>query len=473
MRLFRLAVLATFILAVGACDGDTTANHVVTPQTPAEDELTTTSLPVGDSHCPYGGSMFTSTSGDTSYACNGAPGTQGVQGEPGTQGPRGEPGTPGMPGADGQSIASLPLETGDLNCGYGGSEFISSTGTSYACNGAPGANGQDGQAGQSVTASSVAPGDSQCPYGGSRFVAASGTTYACNAPGSTPLPLASSYRVFLDIGEGEPIPFAELEGLGTENEVIEQAIVTKQGTTHVKIPGRMHYLDVTLRRGISTDLRLADWRRLVEVNQITDARRQVGVLILDGTGHLVSAWTLSNAWPMKLAVPGMPGPFTPYVVEEVVIASENAVRVEGLDAPARPPRGASYLLTLQNGDSFQMLGLAGMSSTTEVVEHTIVDGSGNTVIVKLPGRLYWGDVTLRCNGECGTSLQAWRTQVKNGDMAAARQAVTITALDADDQPLARWTISNAWPSATRVVPAPDGGTFEELTIANGTMQRID
>src|SRR5437870_3314756 len=43
---------------------------------PAGESVTSSSLPVGDVVCIYGGSKFTSLSGDT-FACNGAPSTSG------------------------------------------------------------------------------------------------------------------------------------------------------------------------------------------------------------------------------------------------------------------------------------------------------------------------------------------------------------------------------------------------------------
>src|SRR5262245_34543852 len=74
-----------------------------------------------------------------------------VQGPPGPPGAKGDPGTPGTPGADGG-------------------------------NGLNGSNGADGVSVQSVM---LAPGeDANCPNGGSKFVSTNGTTYACNGESS-------------------------------------------------------------------------------------------------------------------------------------------------------------------------------------------------------------------------------------------------------------------------------------------------
>ncbi len=47
----------------------------------------------------------------------------------------------GRNGADGVSVTSRALDVGDAHCPYGGSEFTSATGVTYACNGTPGRDG--------------------------------------------------------------------------------------------------------------------------------------------------------------------------------------------------------------------------------------------------------------------------------------------------------------------------------------------
>jgi hypothetical protein len=74
----------------------------------------------------------------------------------------------------------MTLGVGDAHCPFGGSQFSSITGITYACNGAPGVMGPAGAAGQSVVGFSLPPGDPHCPTGGSQFLAQNGITFACN-----------------------------------------------------------------------------------------------------------------------------------------------------------------------------------------------------------------------------------------------------------------------------------------------------
>lgn len=71
---------------------------------------------------------------------NGSPGATGPQGLQGSTGSAGKDGTNGTSGKDGVSVASSTEPPG-ANCKAGGSKFVATNGTTYACNGE---NGQTG-----------------------------------------------------------------------------------------------------------------------------------------------------------------------------------------------------------------------------------------------------------------------------------------------------------------------------------------
>lgn len=68
----------------------------------------------------------------------GPQGSIGVQGPAGSQGPQGVAGPAGDSGLPGVSVTSLSLAPGSAACPYGGTQFTSVSGTSFACNGNPG-----------------------------------------------------------------------------------------------------------------------------------------------------------------------------------------------------------------------------------------------------------------------------------------------------------------------------------------------
>jgi hypothetical protein len=137
---------------------------------------------------------------NTTYACNGADGSNGAQGPIGPQGIAGPIGPQGVAGV---SVVASTLAPGNSNCPQGGSMFVDGSTITYACNGANGANGAQGiqgppgpqgmlgpmgaqgptgpigAPGVSVVATALSPGDPNCPFGGTRFVDGSTITYAC------------------------------------------------------------------------------------------------------------------------------------------------------------------------------------------------------------------------------------------------------------------------------------------------------
>jgi phage tail-like protein len=100
--------------------------------------------------------------------------------------------------------------------------------------------------------------------------------------------------------EGESLGhFSEVSGLGSEHEVIERG-----GRTQIikKIPGRLKWGDIILKRGMTADLDFFDWRKLVEDGQMDLARKNGSVVALDASGHEVARWNFVNGWPSKYHV---------------------------------------------------------------------------------------------------------------------------------------------------------------------------
>jgi len=74
----------------------------------------------------------------------GSTGNQGPTGPTGPSGPPGATGAQGNQGMAGQSVLSAQLAVGSIDCPNGGSQFTSISGTTFACNGATGTQGIQG-----------------------------------------------------------------------------------------------------------------------------------------------------------------------------------------------------------------------------------------------------------------------------------------------------------------------------------------
>lgn len=113
--------------------------------------------------------------------------------------------------------------------------------------------------------------------------------------------------------------------------------------------------------------------------------------------------------------------------------------------------------------------VSGIGSETEIIESKVVNDSGVEVVMKVPGRLKWGDITLKRGITSSLDIWDWRKQVEQGDVMGARKNGTITMYDQSLSPVAEWYFENAWPSkVSGPTPKSDSNEVgvEELTIVH-------
>jgi len=93
--------------------------------------------------------------------------------------------------------------------------------------------------------------------------------------------------------------FTECSGIGSEHEIVEHKVVNEKGQEIVqKIPGRLKYQDVTLKRGVTADMQIWDWRAVVEKGDMKGSRTNCSVIMFTGT---------TKKWPAgTLKMPGLP-----------------------------------------------------------------------------------------------------------------------------------------------------------------------
>ena len=121
--------------------------------------------------------------------------------------------------------------------------------------------------------------------------------------------------------------FTEVTGIGSENEIAEQKVVDKKGHELVqKVPGRLKWGDVTLKRGITDDMEIWNWRKLVEEGKMKDARTNASVIMMDRDYSDIARWDFLNAWPSKVTGPSIKADSNEFGIEEVTIVHEGMVR---------------------------------------------------------------------------------------------------------------------------------------------------
>lgn len=123
--------------------------------------------------------------------------------------------------------------------------------------------------------------------------------------------------------------FTECSGLGSEHEVIEHKVVDEQGNEVVmKIPGRLKWENVTLKRGITDNMDIWDWRKQVEDGDVESARANGSIVMFDQHLSEMARWNFESGWPVKVSGPSVKSDSNEIGIEELSIAHEGLWRVQ-------------------------------------------------------------------------------------------------------------------------------------------------
>jgi phage tail-like protein len=140
----------------------------------------------------------------------------------------------------------------------------------------------------------------------------------------------TGYHFYVEIkNSGVLGSFRECSGLSTESQVVELKQADEKGRTVIfKVPGTTKVSDITLKRGMTSDLKIWDWRKKVEDGQVDKARVDGSVVLFDQKNGEVARWNFKNAWPTKVSGPSLNATSNDIAVEELVIAHEELLRVK-------------------------------------------------------------------------------------------------------------------------------------------------
>ena len=123
--------------------------------------------------------------------------------------------------------------------------------------------------------------------------------------------------------------FREVTNLGSENAVVEDKSRGPDGKYIIKkIPGTLKWNDITLKQGITDNMDMWKWRKLVEEGKVEDARANGSIVMYDTAGQAVARWNLVNCWPSKLSGPAGKADGNEIAVQEMTLAHEGYERVQ-------------------------------------------------------------------------------------------------------------------------------------------------
>jgi phage tail-like protein len=137
-----------------------------------------------------------------------------------------------------------------------------------------------------------------------------------------------AYQFGIEVGGMVTGYFSEISGINSESDVIEHK-VSYEGKDFVqKMPGRLKWGDVTLKRGITDNLQVWEWRMLVEEGKMNEARKNCSILLFDRAMEVAARWDFVNAWPSKVSGPDIKADGNEYGIEEMIIVHEGMTRVK-------------------------------------------------------------------------------------------------------------------------------------------------
>jgi phage tail-like protein len=118
--------------------------------------------------------------------------------------------------------------------------------------------------------------------------------------------------------------------------------------------------------------------------------------------------------------------------------------------------------------------LKGITTEVKAVEH-MESTDKELVLKKLPGKPEPATIELVRGKTADMALWAWHEAVLMGDIVAARKSCSLVMYGPDGKPVARYHLSNAWPSIVKVgaMKAGDNAVLmETVTIVCEMLQRV-
>ena len=121
--------------------------------------------------------------------------------------------------------------------------------------------------------------------------------------------------------------FTECSGLGSETEIVEHKVVKDGVEVVMKIPGRLKWENIVMKRGITSNMDIWTWRKQVETGDVGGARRDGSIVMFDQTLSEVARWNFIRGWPSKVTGPSVKSDSNEIGVEELTITHEYIERV--------------------------------------------------------------------------------------------------------------------------------------------------
>jgi phage tail-like protein len=128
-----------------------------------------------------------------------------------------------------------------------------------------------------------------------------------------------SFNFLVEIDGITRAAFSEASGLESETTVVEYR--TGTGGPTRKLPGLTKFANIVLRRGITQDRELWNWRQSVVTGNLQ--RRNGSIILLDDQLTEVLRWNFVDGWPCKWQGPALNAKHNEIAIETLEIVHEG------------------------------------------------------------------------------------------------------------------------------------------------------
>ena len=130
-----------------------------------------------------------------------------------------------------------------------------------------------------------------------------------------------AYNFLVEIDGIARAGFRECSGLDSSQDPVEYREGNEKGLTVRKLPTLVKYSNITLKRGITDDTDLWDWRKKVMDGDVQ--RKNGSIVLMDDAGNEASRWNFREGWPTKWTGADFNATGTDVAIESLEIAHEG------------------------------------------------------------------------------------------------------------------------------------------------------
>jgi len=122
--------------------------------------------------------------------------------------------------------------------------------------------------------------------------------------------------------------FREVSGLDSAQDAVDYREGDDKTMTIRKLAGLNKFSSITLKRGITDDMQLWNWRKQVMQGKMEGARKSGAIILMDDEGNDKSRWEFKEGWPSKWTGPSFNATSNDVAIDTLEIVHEGLDRTK-------------------------------------------------------------------------------------------------------------------------------------------------